>query len=225
VTRRIVACGGRQLYHPALTSYLFGLARRPRPRILFVGAASGDSDSYLLTFYQQLAGTDCEPSHLLLFERVVRDLGSHLRDQDIVMVGGGNTANLLAIWRVHGVDSALRDAYAGGTVLTGWSAGCICWFERSITDSFGPHLEPLDDGLGILAGSACPHYDDITGRRQSVYTSATRNGFPAGIALEDGVAARYDDERLVEIVSARPGGRAFRVDAAGEEPLEVRALG
>lgn len=224
LTRRILACGGRQLYYPALTEYLFSLARRSRPRILFIGAASGDSEAYRLTFYEQLAGMDCEPSHLLLFDREVRDLGALVGEQDIVMVGGGNTANLLAIWRAHGIDAALRDAYADGTVLTGWSAGCLCWFERSISDSFGPHLEPLPDGLGILAGSACPHYDDTEGRRRAVYTAAVRDGFVPGIALEDAVAAHYDDEQLVEVVSARPDGRAFRVDRDGEHPLVVRPL-
>lgn len=224
LTRRILACGGRQLYYPALTRYLLSLARRPRPRVLFIGAASGDSESYRLTFYERLAGVDCEPSHLLLFDREVRDLRALIRDQDIVMVGGGNTANLLAIWQVHGIDAALRAAYADGTVLTGWSAGCICWFESGITDSFGPHLEPLRDGLGLLAGSACPHYDDVEGRRRAVYTAAAREGLAPGVALDDGVAAYYEDERLVEIVSARPDGRAFRVDASGEHPLQVRAL-
>lgn len=224
MTRRILACGGRQLFHPALTRYLFSLARRPRPRVLFIGAASGDSEAYRLTFYQQLAGADCDPSHLLLFDRDDRDLAAVIAAPDIVMVGGGNTANLLAIWRVHGMETLLREAYAAGTVLTGWSAGCLCWFTGGITDSFGPHLEPLRDGLGLLEGTACPHYDDVEGRRRAVYTSAVRDGLAPGIALEDGVAALYEDERLVEVVSGRPDGRAFRVERDGDHPLTVRAL-
>jgi peptidase E len=137
------------------------------------------------------------------------------------MVGGGNTANMLAIWRLHGLEDALRAAYANGTVLTGWSAGCICWYEAGITDSFTPELGPLRDGLGLLKGSACPHYDSEE-RRRPVYVREIASGFPPGIAFEDAVMARYEDERLVEIVSARPGGRAFRVDASSERPLEVR---
>ncbi|HKC49571.1 MAG TPA: Type 1 glutamine amidotransferase-like domain-containing protein, partial [Myxococcota bacterium] len=104
MTRRILACGGRQLYHPALTQYLFSLARRKRPRILFLGTASGDSEAYRLTFYQAMAGLDCEPSHLLLFNLEAARPADRIREQDIVMVGGGNTANMLAIWRLHGVD-------------------------------------------------------------------------------------------------------------------------
>jgi peptidase E len=139
------------------------------------------------------------------------------------MAGGGNTANMLAIWRLHGVEQALRDAYAAGTILTGWSAGCICWFEAGITDSFTPDLGPLRDGLGLLRGTACPHYDSEE-RRRPVYAREISAGMPPGIALDDAVAASYEDEELVEIVSARPDGRAFRVDTSGEHPLNVRAL-
>jgi len=224
MVRRIVVCGGQQLLYPALTRYLLGLARRERPRVLFLATASGDGPGYLLTFYQALAGVDCEPSHLALFDRVIDDIDGLVRSQDVVIVGGGNTANMLAIWRVHGVEDALRNAYADGTVLSGWSAGCLCWFEGGVTDSFTPNLSALHDGLGILSGSACPHYDSQEGRRP-VYAREIAAGLPPGIALEDGVAARYDDEQLIEVVSARPDGRAFFVDAKGEHPIAVRVLG
>ena len=223
MTRRIVVCGGQQLSYPALTRYLLGLARRPRPRVLFLGTASGDGAGYLLTFYQAFAGVDSEPSHLALFDRVIDDIDGLVRSQDVVIVGGGNTANMLAIWRLHGVENALRNAYADGTVLSGWSAGCLCWFEGGVTDSFTPNLGALRDGLGILSGSACPHYDSQEARRP-VFAREIAAGLPPGIALEDGVAARYDDERLVEVVSARADGRAFFVDGNGERALAVRAL-
>ena len=221
--RRIVACGGQQLIFPALTRYVLELTGRARPKILFFPTASGDDSAYLLTFYQALAGVTCEPSHLLLFNRIVDDIAGLLRSQDVVMVGGGNTANMLAIWRLHGVDDALRGAYRNGTILTGWSAGCICWFEAGITDSFTRELGPLRDGLGLLSGSACPHYDSEE-RRRPVYAREIAAGLPPGIALDDAVAAGYEDEHLVEIVSAKPTARAFRVDAKGEQQLQVRVL-
>lgn len=224
MTRRILACGGRQLYYPGLTSYLFSLARSKRPKVLLIPTASGDDVGYRLLFYERLAGLDCEPSHLELFQRTVGDIDALIRAQDIVMVSGGNTANLLAIWRLHGVDRALRAAYNEGTVLTGWSAGCICWFEAGTTDSFTPDLGPLNDGLGLLKGSASPHYDSEE-RRRVVYQREIAAGLPGGIALEDGVAALYEDERLKEVVTGREGGRAFSVDRAGERPIATRLVG
>lgn len=223
MTRRIIPCGGRELFHPQLVDYVLSFARQPRPKVLFLPTASGDSPDYLLTFYQQLAGRDLVLDHLLLFERTVQDLDGLIRDQDVIVVGGGNTANMLAIWRVHGVDRALRAAYDAGTVLTGWSAGCICWFEGGTTDSFSPELGALRDGLGYLKGSATPHYDSEA-RRAEVYAREIAAGLPSGIALDDGVAASYADERLVEVVSGRSDGRAFLVDGAGEHPLPVRVL-
>src|SRR6267378_2978442 len=121
--RRIVACGGQQLQLPALTRYVLDLTGRPRPKVLFLPTASGDEAAHLLTFYQAFAGVAAEPSHLALFNRTVDDVEGLLRAQDVVIVGGGNTANMLAIWRLHGVEDALRIAYRNGTVLTGWSAG------------------------------------------------------------------------------------------------------
>jgi dipeptidase E len=224
VTRRIIPCGGRELFHPLLVDYVLSFARRARPKVLVLPTASGDSPDYLLTFYQQLAGRDLVLDHLLLFDRTVDDLDALIREQDVIVVGGGNTANMLAIWRVHGVDRALRAAYDAGTVLTGWSAGCICWFEGGTTDSFTPELGALRDGLGYLTGSATPHYDSEE-RRAMVYAREIAAGLPAGIALDDGVAASYADERLAEVVSGRPDGRAFLVDSAGAHPLPVRVLG
>lgn len=221
--RRIVACGGQQLESAALTRYVLGLVGEPRPSVLFLATASGDDPANLLRFYETFAAHPCEATHLALFRRTVDDIAALIAAQHVVMVAGGNTANMLAIWRLHGVEDALRRAYQKGTILTGWSAGCICWFESGITDSFTLELGPLRDGVGLLKGSACPHYDSEE-RRRPVYTREIAAGLLPGIALDDGVAARYDDEQLVEIVSARPEGRAFRVDAGGEHPLDVRVL-
>lgn len=220
VTRRIVAIGGAGFEDaPALVPYLLSLARGRR--VLLLPTAGGDNDEGIKKGY--VAFRACDTTHLELFRRTVVDLRELLLAQDLIYVGGGNTANMLAVWRVHGVDAILREAYAAGTVLCGSSAGCICWFECGITDSFGRGLAALHDGLGLLAGSACPHYDSEE-RRRPVYTDAVREGFAPGIALDDAVAARYDDERLVEVVSARLGGRAFSVESSGEKPLEVRTL-
>jgi dipeptidase E len=142
---------------------------------------------------------------------------------DVILVCGGNTANMLAVWRVHGFDGLLREAWEAGVVLAGWSAGMICWFEAGVTDSFGPQLEGMRDGLGFLPGSACPHYDGEELRRP-VYTRLVREGYPPGIALDDGVAAHFVGTEVREIVTARPDGGAYWVSREGERSLAVRRL-
>jgi dipeptidase E len=142
---------------------------------------------------------------------------------DVILVGGGNTANMLAVWRVHGFDAILREAWQAGVVLTGWSAGMICWFEAGVTDSFGPQLHALRDGLGFLPGSACPHYDGEDLRRP-VYRKLIADGFPPGLALDDNAGAVFAGTELTEVVSATADARGYRVGPDGETPLEARVL-
>jgi dipeptidase E len=140
-----------------------------------------------------------------------------------VSVGGGNTANMLAIWRVHGFDAVLRQAWEAGVLLFGWSAGMICWFEAGVTDSFGAQLEGMADGLGFLPGSACPHYDGEE-RRRPRYRELVDSGFPEGVAADDGVGLHYVGTDLHEVVACRPGAAAYRVTRRGEEKLSARLI-
>src|SRR3954451_19787041 len=142
---------------------------------------------------------------------------------DVILVCGGNTANMLAIWRVHGFDGILREAWESGVLLTGWSAGMICWFEAGVTDSFGAQLEGMPDGLGFLPGSACPHYDGEE-RRRPVYTALVRGGFPAGIAIDGEAGALYVGTELQGVVTDRAQAGGYCVGADGEESLAVRRL-
>jgi len=183
---------------------------------------ANDADS-VLRLYGCLP-EEARASYLPFFPWPPDDLRGFALAQDVIFIGGGNTANALAIWRVHGFDEILREAWEAGIVLTGWSAGMICWFEAGVTDSFGPQLEGLRDGLGFLAGSACPHYDGEELRRP-VYTKLVADGFPPGIAADDGVGVHFNGTELNEIVSVRVGAGAYRVGAEGEEPLPVRLLG
>jgi peptidase E len=166
---------------------------------------------------------DCEPEVVTLFGMPERP-AERVAAADVVYVNGGNTANALALWRLHGVDRALREVWERGGVLGGWSAGGICWFEDGLTDSFGPQLRPLGDGLGFLAGSFCPHFDGEPLRRP-VYLKAVREGtVPPGYAADDDAALLFEGTELREVVSQRDGARAYRVTAEGEEPLEARLL-
>lgn len=206
-----------------LTDYWLGLTGRDRPRVLVVPTAVADDAQPTLTLVSQLADR-AESSYLPFFPWPPADLRELALGQDAIYVSGGNTANALAIWRVHGFDAILREAWRQGVVLAGWSAGMICWFEAGVTDSFGPQLEGMRDGLGFLPGSACPHYDGEAERRP-VYQRLVGEGFPPGLAADDCVALRFDGPELAEVVSSREGSRAYRVSAEGEEPIEPRLLG
>jgi dipeptidase E len=206
-----------------LEDYWLSLTGRERPRVLFVPTATADDAESTLTVYSQLSRR-AEVSHLPFFPWPPPDLRELALSQDVIYVSGGNTANALAIWRVHGFDAILREAWEAGIVLTGWSAGMICWFDAGVTDSFGPQLDGMRDGLGFLPGSACPHYDGEPERRP-VYQRLVREGFPTGFAADDCVALRFDGTELAEVVSARKGSGAYRVSADGEEPIQPRLLG
>lgn len=226
MNRQIVAIGGLGLSDRLLREFILGLVGKERPRVLHIPTAGGDNPAGIVTFYE--AFTSCDTYHLPLFTRRDEDLEELILQQDVIYVGGGNTANMLAVWRLHGVDKLLRRAWEAGTLLCGSSAGSICWFECSITDSFGPRLAELDDGLGFLPGSNCPHFDSEALRRP-VYTAAVGRGFPAGYATEDAVALHFVGTELREAVSSRRGAQAVRVERAGgnvvETALPVRYLG
>jgi peptidase E len=219
--QHVVAIGGGG-FGTVLDEFVLGLTGKQRPRVCFVPTASGEEREYVLGFYEAFAART-EPSHVTFFPWPRADLREHVLAQDAIFVGGGNTANMLAIWRVHGFDAILREAWERGTVLAGVSAGAICWFEAGVTDSFGPQLAGLPDGLGLLPGSACPHYDGEE-RRRPVYRRLVADGFPPGIALEELVAAHFVGRELAEVVAARPGGRAYRVAPSLETPLPAREL-
>jgi dipeptidase E len=210
---------------PLLDEYVLAHARNARPRVCFVGTASGDAITYVASFYRAFARLDARAGDLPLFEREGYDLREFVLTQDVIYVGGGNTANLLAIWRLHGLDAILREALDAGAVLCGVSAGMNCWFEASTTDSFGPQIAPLHDGLGFVPGSACPHYDGEPQRRPR-YRALVDGGFPPGWAADDGAALCFDaGGTLVEAVASRPDARAYRVEPGAETPLPTRYLG
>lgn len=216
--------GGGFLVDDASPLYDFFLSLSPasRPRVCLLPTPSGDSDRVVAAFFEAFSRRECEPSCLRLFG-MPEHPAEHLASQDIVYVSGGNTANALALWQLHGVDRALRAAWERGAVLGGVSAGANCWFESSVTDSFGPQLAPLREGLGLLAGSFCPHYDSEKLRRP-VFTKLVREGFPAGYAADDCVALHFVGTELREVVSSRERARAYRVGPDGETPLEPRVL-
>jgi dipeptidase E len=216
---QIVGMGG--FPDDVMLEYVLGLARGRK--VLYVGTASMENSAFAVAMYESLK-EHCEVSFLRFNPWPPADLRAYTLAHDVIFVGGGNTANMLAVWRVHGFDRILREAWQSGVLLTGWSAGMICWFEAGVTDSFRPELDGMRDGLGFLPGSACPHYDGEDLRRPVYRRLVAEDGFPPGIALDDAAAARFVGTELREVVASSPDARGYRVAAGGEETLETRPL-
>lgn len=204
-----------------LTRFAVELSGASTPRVCVLHTATGDDVARRAGWYAAVAGAGWRPSHLALFPMPnVSDVAEHLLEQDVIDVGGGSVANLLALWRLHGVDVALREAWEAGVVLTGGSAGSLCWFEAGATDSFGPDLRPVTNGLAFLPGSTCPHYDSEE-RRRPVYQRLVRDGvIPPGTATDDGVGLHFTGTELTAVLADRGGAAAWRVEVDGETRLD-----
>lgn len=219
---QIVGLGGHDLgaeLSRPLEDWLLALTGKERPRVLFVPTASAEAADYTLRCYDAFAGR-ADVSHLDFFPWPPAELREFVLGHDLVYVGGGNTANMLAIWREHGMDEIVREAWQAGIVLCGTSAGMICWFESGVTDSFGPQLEGMEC-LGLIPGSACPHYDGEELRRPR-YHELVAGGIPGGWAADDGVALHFEAWELRDVVTALPGTAAYRVSMVRGEVVEER---
>ena len=232
--RHVLAVGGGMLMPrdaaPLQVKYAMELTGRPRPKLCVLNTAVGDDPNAYLRFYERLAETPAQVRHLALFPMPnVADPGDLLMSQDVIFVGGGSVANMMAVWRVHGLDRVMRKAWQAGMVLAGSSAGGICWFEGGTTDSFGRELRAFTDGLGLLAGSYCPHYDSEPARRPLYHRLIADGTLSGGIACDDGTAAHFADDNLTELIADRPGASAYRVEGTDpgitETRLETRFLG
>jgi dipeptidase E len=208
--------------NPVLDDFILGLAPAREPRLLFLPTASGDPAGQIAAFHERFADRACRPSHLSLFrlhgsKRTLREV---VLEQDVIYIGGGSMRNLLAIWRAHGLDELLTEAWERGIVLAGLSAGAMCWFEAGITRSSGP--PQTIRGLGLLPGSLSVHADGEP-ERLPVYVDAVRRGeIPGGWAADDGVGLLFQGTSFVRAVSSRPGAAACRCDAVQGELVRQR---
>jgi peptidase E len=213
----------------ALDAFVLSATGKPVPRVCFLPTASGDPRDQVTRFYERFGSWACEPSILSLFHlaRDRIDPVSHLLAQDAIYVGGGSMRNLLAVWREHGVDEALRVAWDAGVVLAGLSAGAMCWFGGGISMSAG--TPEAVRGLGLLDGSLSVHLDGEA-QRLPVYRAAVAAGELApGYAADDGAALLFEGTELAECVSSRAGARVLRIEPDGrggvvERSLPVRVL-
>jgi dipeptidase E len=226
---QIIAIGGGSFAsdpeNPALELYILAQARKRNPSVCFVPTASGDHADYISKFYAAFSKHRCRPSHFPLFDRTPDP--RMLLEQDVIYVGGGNTKSMLAVWRDWQLSKFLRQALLGGTVLTGISAGAICWFAAGLTDSWAGRLAPLPC-LGWLPNACCPHYNSEKDRRPSTHDLVAKGLLPETLALDDGAAAHFTGRKLLRVVTSRPNAAAYRIrrqrNRAIETPLPVTQL-
>ena len=200
------------------------------PRICLLATAMGDNPTVVSTFYEAALQWRLTPSHVALLPMPnVEELREHLLGQDVIWVFGGSVAGLLALWRLHGLDTILRAAWQAGVVLTGVSAGSICWHAGGTTDSFGPDLRAVTNGLGFLPYSNGVHYDSEEQRRPLFQRLIADGTLPAGYATDDGAGVLYRGTEMVEALTEVEGKNAYYVErgpdgTATETRLDTRLL-
>jgi peptidase E len=225
-TPQIIAMGGggfsMEPDNPGLDRYILEQSGRERPRVCFVPTASGEAEGYVINFYRAMTDLGAAPNHLFLFQLPTADLEGFIMEHDILYVGGGNTRSMLALWREWELDRILRRAWQEGVILSGLSAGAICWFEQGLSDSV-PGKQTVLPGLGYLSGSCCPHYDGESQRRPAYQSRVQSGEILPGYGLDDGAALHYHGTDLYRAVSSRPDARAYRVEP-GEAGVREETL-
>lgn len=199
------------------------------PRVCFLATAVGDNEQVLMRLHDAARVAGWTSSHVQLFPMPnVPDVAAHLLDQDVIWVMGGSLAGLLAMWRLHGVDTAMRQAWQAGVVLTGVSAGSICWHAGGTTDSFGPDLRVVDDGLGLLPYGNGVHDDSEAQRRPLLHAAVADGRLPTSYVTDDGAGLLYRGTEFVEALSETDGAGAYLVERVGAQArrttLDVRRL-
>lgn len=225
MNRHIVACGGGgwsgEPGGGPLEDYILGLAPTDTPSVCLLATASGDSDWVITRFHEFFGRVPCRATHVALFRPHPEGVAEHLLAQDVIYVAGGSSANLMAVWDVHGLGDVLRAAWEQGTVMSGVSAGAICWFEHGLTNSLGAGFAPVR-GLGFLPGGLCPHADGDPARIPALIELIDRGDMPPTIAVDDGAAVHLADGAEPRVISGAPGRGARRVSAGGViAPLEA----
>jgi peptidase E len=224
--RHVIAIGGGGLRRDpddtSLRQYLLDLSGRSRPKVCFVGTASGDDHDYADEVAAAFEGMTCDVSTLTLLSPMAVLPEEHLADQDVIYVGGGNAFYMLVLWRSYGLDRHLRGAWERGTIMCGVSAGSMCWFEQGIRAISDSQFQPLSPFLALLPGSSCPHYSSQPARREAYLEMVGDGRLASGYAIGDGSALHFTGTRLSEAVTFRPNSAAYRVYRDGSQAVEER---
>ena len=229
--RQVIAIGGggfgRTQASNLIEQYILDQASNKRsPSICFIPTATGDLDPYVVNFYSVFSRLDCKPSHISFFKRTI-DLEEHIAKQDIIFVGGGNTKSMLAVWKEWNLDKILKIAYERGTVMSGVSAGAICWFDQGLTDSWADELKIMPC-MNFISGNCAPHYDEEPERRPATKKLLEENIITSMYGIEGGAALHFIDEAPTYTVRFAKNKNAYNVtlqdSAVLENPFEVREL-
>jgi aminopeptidase N len=222
--KQIIAIGGggfgRNPGNGTIEKYILDQSDKNRPNICFIPTATGDDESYKVSYYATLTKLNCTPTHIDFFKRTT-DLEKLIKDQDIIFVGGGNTKSMLAVWREWGLDKILKKAYQNGTIMCGVSAGAICWFEKGVTDSWADKLNIMNC-LGFMKGGCCPHYDEEPERRPSLSKFIENKDLQNCYAIEGGCALHIKNEEVYSAISFRGKKNTFYVDYQSGKTVEKK---
>ncbi len=224
--RQIIAIGGggfgRNPGEGIIESYILEKANARKPNICFIPTATGDDDAYKVNYYSTFTKLNCNPVHIDFFKRTP-NIKNIIENQDVVFVGGGNTKSMLAVWRDWGLDSILEDAYRNGVVMSGVSAGAICWFSEGITDSWESDLFLLPC-LGFLEGCCCPHYDEEKNRKPALAKMLRKSLLEQCFCIEGGSALHFKNENVFSNVPFLRDKKSYvtRLDKGNviEEPIQ-----
>ena len=214
----IIAIGGggfgRNPKHDKIEKYILSQVDKEKPNIVFIPTASAEDKAYIVNFYSCFTRLNCSPSHINFFQRTPR-LDSILNKADVIYVGGGNTKSMLAVWREWKLDKLLLKAYRRGAVMSGVSAGAICWFEQGVTDSWASNLNPMEC-LGFIDGMACPHYQEEKNRRPSVHEMLKKGIASPGYAIDGGAAVHFKNGEYYQSLQFYPESSVYQVSFSGK---------
>ena len=220
--RQIIAIGGggfgRNPSDRKIEKYIVDQQSKENPNVCFIPTATGDNDAYKVNFYDVFTKLNCNPTHIDFFKRTI-NLGEHIKKQDIIFVGGGNTKSMLAVWKDWGLDILLKEAYQNGVIMCGVSAGAICWFEKGITDSWADDLAIMDC-LGFVEGVCCPHYDEEPARRPYVKAKLATNVINECIGVEGHAALHVTNEESYKSVNFGTNKNSYVVSYKDDLVLE-----
>ena len=220
--RQIIAIGGggfgRNPGIGIIEKYILEQSKKDMPNICFIPTATGDDESYKVSYYATLTKLNCNPTHLDFFKRTP-NLEKIIMKNDIIFVGGGNTKSMLAVWRDWGLDIILKEAYESGVIMSGVSAGAICWFQRGITDSWANKLNIIDC-LSFTKGNCCPHYDEEAERKPSLSNFILNEQINECFAIEGGCALHIKNDAVFKAVSFKEEKNSFLVKKEDEKIIE-----